>query len=206
MREIRNSTEYIRSMSREQLTIMKQGDNNKDWKLESDTVFVQGLGGGELKLRGTISFSLYGNDRERCIAVQSIEGEIITSPQIHIASNYPKGSCEYNAILEHEEKHVRVLRDFAREYKPRFAAQLRRLAEKAGADGPMPRAQMKPAQARKHEIIAGGITSYGQTIMRLLQQRQFALDTSSEYARIHAQCDNWQSPMNISPQKQRYNR
>jgi len=180
--------EFVRHLSSVELTRMQK---RKGIVPHSSVSFVQGLGGGSITLAGKVIFSIYGDDVERCVAVKSVDGAIISAPLVHIASNYPKGSCEYNAVLEHELMHVDILNEFRTEYAPKFKYELQRLINLAAPAGPMPRAQVKATQNRKHEIIERGIQRYADEITNIMQRRQVAIDTKEEYARTHSQCNNW---------------
>lgn len=153
--------------------------------------FVQGLGGGALTLTGNVTFSLYGNDAHRCVAIKSVEAAIISAPLIHVARNYAQGSCEYSAVLEHEFKHVKILNDFRAEYAPKYQAELERLLKIAAPTGLIPRASAKAAQARKQAVMERGIKAYADKITAIMQRRQLAIDTPEEYRATHSKCRNW---------------
>lgn len=188
VKEQERPIEFVRHLSAAELTRMQK---RKGVVPHSSVSFVQGLGGGSITLTGTVVFSIYGDDVERCVAVKSVDGAIISAPLVHVARNYQEGTCEYNAVLEHELKHVDILNDFRREYAPKFKYELERLINLAAPAGPMPRSQVEATQARKHEIIERGIQRYADHITSIMQRRQVAIDTPAEYKRTHAQCNNW---------------
>lgn len=180
--------EFVRHLSAASLTDMQK---RKGFFPHASKSYVQGLGGGAITLSAEVTFTIYGDDVKSCLAVKSVEGAIISAPTLHIARNYKERTCEYNAVLEHEMKHVKILNDFRAEYAPKFEAELERLAKIAHSVGPIASAYIQSTQARKHEIIEGGIKKYADEITAVMLRRQLAIDTVEEYERTHSQCNNW---------------
>lgn len=62
-----------------------------------------------------------------CLIFSQADVVITNTPVLRIASNYKKGSCEYNVVKTHEEKHVTVMNDFfqvlERDYKEHLQKQ-----------------------------------------------------------------------------------
>lgn len=154
-------------------------------------VHVNGLGGGKIGLEGLASFTVMQRGDQACIWLKGIEAKFFAFPSIHIANNFPKGSCEYNAVLEHEKEHIRVLQDFHKEFAPKFKTALRRIASDIEPQGPFSAANAEAIQSDMNARINAGIQGFNDSIIPVLEARQAKVDSPAEYARVEAQCKNW---------------
>lgn len=174
-----------RSKSTHDLTHMQAGGAIRDGH------HVNGLGGGSIGLEGRASFKILQRGQRACIWLQSINARFFAYPSIHIARNFPRGSCEYSAVLEHEMKHVDALIDFHTEYTGIFERELQLIAKRIYPKGPIPAAHIENTQDQMNDRISREIKSFNDRILPILEQRQNAIDTPEEYARVTAQCRNW---------------
>ena len=108
--------------------------------------------------------------------------------RVYISSDYADGTCEFDAILAHEQEHLRIDRGVLEDYKTKFQALLRRLRRgkkvvfvhrKSAARSAYIlhlRRQFKPLVAEMQAVRA---------------RKNGAIDTKENYRRVLAQCDNW---------------
>ncbi len=108
--------------------------------------------------------------------------------RVYISSDYGEGSCEFDAILAHEQAHVQVNRGVLEDYKAKFRALLKRMRRgkkvifvhrKTAARSAYIlhlRHQFKPLVAEMRAVLA---------------RNNGAIDTKENYQRVLAQCDNW---------------
>lgn len=164
---------------------------HKDGAAVRSGAHVNGLGGGKIGLEGLASFTIMQRGEQACIWLKGINAKFFAFPSIHIANNFPKDSCEYNAILEHEKKHIRVLQDFHKEFAPKFKTALRRVAGGVDAQGPIPASTVESIQQEMNARINTGIQAFNDSILPVLEARQAAIDNPNEYARVEATCKNW---------------
>lgn len=155
-------------------------------------VHVNGLGGGKIGLEGLASFTILQRGEQACIWLKGISAKFFAFPSIHIANNFPKGTCEYDAVLEHEKKHIRVLQDFHKEFAPKFKTALRRIASDIEPQGPFQAVSAETIQGDMNARINSGIQAFNDSIIPILEARQAEVDNPSEYARVEAQCKNWE--------------
>ncbi len=107
---------------------------------------------------------------------------------VYISSNYAKGTCEFDAILAHEQEHLQIDQGVLEDYKAKFRALLRRMrrgkkvifvhrkGEARSAYVLYLRRQFKPLVAEMQAVLA---------------RRNGAIDTKENYRRVLAQCDDW---------------
>lgn len=152
---------------------------------------VNGLGGGKIGLEGQASFTVMQRGQQACIWLKGINAKFFAFPTIHIANNFPKDSCEYEAVLEHEKKHILVLQEFHREFAPKFKTALRRIASSVEAQGPMNASSIERIQKDMNARINSQIQAFNDSIIPVLEQRQNAIDNPHEYASVEAKCRDW---------------
>ena len=109
---------------------------------------------------------------------------------IYVASEYPQGSCQYEAILSHEKKHADVARTYLDDYVQTIRSVLTSLSI------PKPRGPRLVASAAEaeEEIQATIARLLGPVIARLradMQAAQSKIDTPTEYRRVERQCSSW---------------
>jgi hypothetical protein len=130
-------------------------------------------------------------ERTTCVVLQSVEVDWrISMLTIDIASNYPEGSCAYQAIKDHENQHVSLTRGAFE----RAAAELRlRLADAVRAyDRPVvmavPAADAARAVAAQLETVVAAVAA---AYERDVRQVNASIDTPASYARVQARCRDW---------------
>lgn len=175
--------QYVRNQSSDILTQI-YGKNNQG--------SVGGLGGGEIGFRTESRFEIFQRANEACVLLKSVSITFYTKPKIHIASNFKRGSCEYEAVIAHERQHVDILQTYAKarapEAKSHIAGILRRMNP---VIGPIHSHQIDKAQTAMQNGLQSHIEVYNEKILPELMERQKAIDTPQEYARVSRQCSNW---------------
>ena len=178
-------TYYIRSKSARDLTEMHLGR-------ESGNSRILGLGGGELWYKLEMKHESMSRGGRACTGIKAVKVTFYGIPQVHIASNFKRGTCEYRAVLEHEQKHIRTMLRFMREYAPKFKKQAKRIRNSTRYQiGPIPEYKIEDAQQELYNLYDQQLTNYMVSIYPVLRSRQQAVDTPEEYARVHAKCKNW---------------
>jgi len=175
-------TKYIRTKSSADLTQMHGGKGAR----------VGGLGGGEIGFKAENQFEIEKYAGKACVKLKRVEVVFYAKPQIHIASNFNRSTCEYNAVMGHEQGHIRILRKFVREYSPRVKNYLTKITAQIDSDiGPIPYSQIPQAQAKMQKTLMKKIEAYNQQIMPVLAKRQEAFDSPAEYRRVTNKCRKW---------------
>ncbi len=114
-----------------------------------------------------------------------------TRLDVYVASDYRKGTCEYNQILKHEMEHVGIHAATYREYK-------RRLREALAAPGRLPTRKnplhvRDPAQAQVQvdRQVKGITTPLYDRFNAELVRAQARIDTPANYKAVQKRCKNW---------------
>lgn len=121
----------------------------------------------------------------KCIFFRTAEVLITNTPILRIASNFPKGSCEYNVVKIHEEKHVKVMTDFLNAVPQDYQSYL----EKAFTGKVS--ASMENKHALKQDIL-----KVAQDFVNIINRDQSRIhqrdvDHPDKVADERKQCHNW---------------
>lgn len=120
-----------------------------------------------------------------CAGFHTSEIRLRMASEIYVVKDFPKGSCLYDEVLAHEERHHEVARrlfgEFAAEATRRLAADLR---NRPFVQVPDPYHGRVAAHARVNQAIDA---AYADFITRYAAE-QDAIDTTAEYTRIANAC------------------
>ena len=175
-------TKYIKTKDAFDLTAMHNSGRGS---------VTLGLAGGPISITMKGRFQVSTMRGHSCIELSRLEVLFWAKPQVHIASNFERGSCEYREVLAHEQKHIRVLRKFVREQAPKLKREVRKIVKATKTQHKVRDYQIEAAQSDVEKRIFKRIQAYQNRIMPILDARQKAIDTPEEYRRVAAQCDNW---------------
>jgi hypothetical protein len=187
-----SQTQYIRTKSSKDLTQMHGGG--------AQGSYIGGLGGGELGFKTEARFEIQTQGNAACVKLKSVNVLFYSKPQVHIASNFSRSSCEYNAVMAHEKKHISTLLKFQREIAPKVKAKIRSMINGIDPDiGPISPADTQKAQKAIQARLSASFQAYSDLMMPIVEQRQQAIDTPAEYARVSAQCKKWDEKLAKQP-------
>ena len=176
------NTKYIRTKSAKDLTEIHGGHGST----------VGGLGGGEIGFKAETRFEVASQGSQACVKLKSVDVTFFAKPEIHIAKNFGRGTCEYSAVLAHEQGHIRILRKFVREYSPKVKQELRRIVRQLDTSiGPMSRSKVEVTQNRLQKQFITKLEQYQDKIMPILEARQKRFDSPEEYKRVASKCRKW---------------
>lgn len=150
---------------------------------------VGGLMGGTVKVRSdiNISWSVSSLTDTGCYWFKDIKIIVESDPTIYIVSEYPQGTCQHQAILEHERNHVLTDRRIIGEYMKLIEDGVSAAARKMPVIGPV---KGEPDYIQK-QMAAYIDKAVGETVEKMYaqrRQRQQALDNRAEYERISNSC------------------
>lgn len=151
---------------------------------------VGGLMSGKIKYQSGIEVSSirYPSSRVTCLWIDKVVIDIVIDPIIQIAREHPQGSCEYIAILEHENKHVAADRAVVTDHLENFRKQAGGAVQKVGVVGPKPDSQAETYKTKMTDYIDAAIKNAADAMYAERIQRQQKIDTKDEYDRVQAQC------------------
>jgi hypothetical protein len=120
-----------------------------------------------------------------CLWPKRIQVRLETSSQISVMRELGRNSCEWNAVLEHEMRHVEAERSNAWRYAWVIRDKLR---DSAMAYGPFDRADLPQAKARLTASLDNLLAGQTEQMYVARDRAQAAVDTEEEYARVASRC------------------
>jgi hypothetical protein len=123
--------------------------------------------------------------RGRACARPNVAVELYLRPlTVYVAREYSGDPCRVRVIREHEERHVAVYVDFAKEVAPRLRADLQR----ALGEAPYFAHDAEEAQQAIDRRLGAALDGFMREAQRTLAERQALIDTPEEYERVRSSC------------------
>lgn len=169
-------------------------------KMDRDTIspyganiktHVGGLMNGEISISQNIRFyqETYPGLNVGCLYVDTITVKLDMKPVIYVSKSYPKGSCMYNSVLEHEKKHVSVDQALVVKYRGPMSEALHQALHQLGhKKGPMRTSSLSQAQRDLQSSIQAVVRKYSAQLTAERKKRQQDVDSLVEYERVQARC------------------
>lgn len=127
-----------------------------------------------------------------CVQATALDIHIDTPRlEIFIPREYPRGSCEHQAVYDHEKEHVAILRQAVAAFAPELEDKLRNLPELTTLFSPQWALTAKDYLAAIEPRLRKLLEPFEQKLYAELAERNSALDSPANYQRITDQCQNW---------------
>lgn len=129
------------------------------------------------------------SDGRYCVYLRSVDAHLNQrNTVIYVARDFPRGSCNFDVVYEHEKQHMRIHYRTLQEYAPRVKRALQSLVQ-----GLNPMVVRTVAEARSHHawVINDGVKHLLEDMEEEKRRRNAALDTPENYARESAKCPTW---------------
>jgi hypothetical protein len=166
--------------------LAKIADENGMPGLKAEIPF--GLTIGRYDLEVTVNDDTVRDDSGYCTRLRAAAVEIgLKQLDVIVDRRFAPGSCERQAVLDHEGEHVEVFRDALRYYLP--------VLERALAQTALPRdipgADPKAAQAAYLELITDSLKPVFAAIHNRARDKNARLDLPEIYAAVFKRCRQW---------------
>lgn len=148
-------------------------------------------GGLEVTTNYKISKARYEFYKQNCLWMSEIDIRININPTIYIAREYPKNSCMYKAVLEHEMKHIQVDRDVATQYQSQLRDMASKVAQKVGVVGPKSDIEARRTEKKIKAYFSENMNLILEKMYAERRERQQKVDNIEEYKRVQSQCDGF---------------
>ncbi|MCK5284522.1 MAG: hypothetical protein KAJ86_02930 [Alphaproteobacteria bacterium] len=132
-----------------------------------------------------------------CVYLDKIKVKYRARPIVFISSEFPRGSCEFNAVLTHENKHVTALKKFHKQSTSTFKKDVENTLKRLRPVGPVSKMQIRSAQERIEKQISELLDRSILKVRNDLSKAQNKIDSPEEYARVNAQCKNWEQRLRL---------
>lgn len=182
-----DNTQYIRNISAKELTERHSSRNGGR---------TTGLASSVVGTR--ISMEYEGETSKEnlyCLRVKKINFNFFVEPKIYIASNFKRGSCEYNAVIKHEREHIDIIKGAHKDYVPEFKSFVKDIARELPSFFPMPLTSMDSAKDEISAFIQERVGDFMNVVNEDVAERQSEIDTDDEYRKISDRCHRWEEKL-----------
>jgi len=126
--------------------------------------------------------------RRACVTVDRVTARVSLQRRvIHIAREFPAGSCESNAVMDHERRHQATDDNLLAREIAGLKASLGEATRTTHA-GPIANGEIDRAQARIKQELSVAFRQATEAINSRREAAQAAVDNPAEYARVQALC------------------
>lgn len=161
---------------------------------------ILGLAGGRIGVSVDLRFSIEpAGGTLYCTNISQMKVDFYAVPEIRVASNFMRGSCEYDSVIEHERKHVQILTDAYDSALPEFRRKIWDVAEGVPQAQPGSMVQSQQFQAQVSALVTREINAYVDTLNVEIANQQASIDTPGEYQEIISRCKNWNKKLSAQP-------
>ena len=171
-----------RNLGRDQLTAMgPHGPSSQ----------VLGLMNRELELSMEREYGYVAVEDQYCYWVNSVMLTLrYRTLEVYVASEYSPRSCAYQAILAHEQRHVKIAKKYVTRYAPRLRSVLTSLRiPKPGSAKLAP--LMDRARADMDTVFTELLAPGFEEVNAEHQKAQARTDLPQESARVRRRCKKW---------------
>lgn len=177
-----NFTQSVEQLKTFQIDTINPYGNNVN-------TIVGGLTQGMIQVEQSMQTGGLRYGRQSCVWATKVDVILHLKPTVYVARNFPPGTCQHNAILVHEQKHIKVDQDLALLYKPVFEDTLQRAINAYRVVGPIPVGQEDKVQSDMAAYLKQTIANVTYAFEKDRNVRQQAVDTRQEYDSVAAKCN-----------------
>jgi hypothetical protein len=158
---------------------------------------VLGMAADPLYYEYQNQYTMYEQENGKiCVALDTTLMYFRARPIVFISNEFPRDTCEFNAILQHEKKHVKALKRFHAKYAKRFKKKMEDIIAQARPVA-VDSSQVTAMQEKMQKDMEDKVKAYLEKIMPLLAREQNKIDSPAEYERVDAECDGWNQRLRL---------
>jgi hypothetical protein len=114
-----------------------------------------------------------------------------TTVNVYVSNQYPEGSCEYQATLDHENRHIQIHRQVYEKYQKILQNAFSASAVIPLINHPVTVQSLEDGKAVISQLISGVTDPVFDQFQKELSQIQGQLDSPESYAELQSQCSHW---------------
>lgn len=177
--------QYNRTLSVRQITRMHREADSNGKSHDANTL---GLTVSKFTAQWNMDFlaAKLGNG-SNCIWLRTIEIKLaVPEVTVYVASEYQPGNCEYNAVLAHENEHVRINAEVMT-----VRARTLEMALKGAVGKLAPLVSKLEPQAAVEKELGGLVQRNLAELNAERDRRNAAIDSDHSYGTVARKCRNW---------------
>ena len=142
--------------------------------------------------------------RAYCVWYESVTIELEIDPKIVIAKEVAQDRCMYNAVLEHEMKHINVDRKIVNKYAKTIGQKVfQGLKQRGFIAGPIGPEYAQSVIDRMKSTVNQLIELENKKMEIERSEAQQAVDSLEEYEYVQSKCPNYKPPASASRSRKR---
>jgi len=115
----------------------------------------------------------------------------VTRMEVYVSSKYPRGSCQYETVLAHENTHVAINERVFKKYKALLIRALKMDRNLPTHDHPMRVSSEQEAEEVLDRNLKGILNPLEASFQAEDRRENAKIDTPASYARTQAKCRDW---------------
>lgn len=131
------------------------------------------------------------SQQQYCMNLSRIQIDFYAKPELYIARNFARGSCEYNAVLKHEYMHIDILKAAHKEFYEGFKQHVTQIIQNRPNVEHVMSEDIYKAKDFLLNSIGRDINLHLDTLREEIGSRQQEIDTMQNYHDILSKCKNW---------------
>lgn len=116
-----------------------------------------------------------------CLWYDTIDFKITMEPMIYVASEYPKGSCQYKEVMKHEQMHLATDRQVINKYMQILGKELYDAMGQQYVYGPFPLAQKDVMFGKMADRVTAIVTNVKDRMQEERRLQQSKVDSLQNY-------------------------
>ncbi|MEH6403976.1 MAG: hypothetical protein V7750_11425 [Sneathiella sp.] len=130
--------------------------------------------------------SLRLSDGSSCMGIKKIKLSYgFDKMKVYVANKYKKQTCQYKAILKHENTHVKINEDILEEFSKQFRKNMKSKIDGMNVQRGRHLKKMKRQIGRE---ISVKLKSQSELFQKMLDKEHSKIDTPENYKKIHGSC------------------
>lgn len=166
-------------------------EKDKDFNKKTGANRILGFTAAELIIRHKVKFKYFSN---KIIEVKEINFYIgYETLHVFIEDKYKKGSCEYEAIKEHEDGHVKIHRTELKYYGDLIVQEVKKIISSTDFKKFTQNFTKDEINSKLKKMIVedSNVKILMSKLNNSLRQKHNQHDSEEEYTRVHKLCNRW---------------
>jgi hypothetical protein len=129
-----------------------------------------------------------------CLQIDDIQIKMTMQQTVYIGNEYPEESCNYEAILQHEKKHLKANQSITRNYDTVLQSAIRNQVDsylKGLGTGPFYNSDIKKIRKEVVSRISALVAEEQEPLSKEIYIAHKNIDTAEEYKNVSTQCSKW---------------
>lgn len=185
-----SSTQYDFSKATSELSVLGSGAYSPYGSEHKTSMLGLTDGRHELSLENSYSMETYPGLDRGCIHIKSITVKMNFSPTIYVASEFPKGTCEFKDVFSHEKEHVKITREMLNKHAKILGKNLKAALRRGYSYGPFHANKLPRAQKKLGEKVMKMAVDANKKMYAEMEKRQNKFDRQEKNRESLNQCAN----------------